>query len=246
MNKVKTFIVVCCILVVVCAVTVYWYLQLPPPLEDRLKNAEETVKWVKAIQWDRVKDSMSREEFEKGPTAIHCNKVLEFFKDRKSLELPQIVNAMITAPIISMDLDWLEEESKKNLQREILYIDLYWLEDGFSTEGVRMTQIKGDRRQTYELPIISKFNFWDAESRRMHKETAYRFGGFPVTIGDTFALKNSKDSGSPIIVFPRDILESKILISIYDRKGDEGKPVELTISENARGFILQQSANALD
>lgn len=246
MNKVKTFIVACCILVVVCAIACYWYSQLPPSLEDRLKNAEETARWVKAIHWDRVKDSMSREEYEKGPTAIHCNKVLEFFKDRKSLELPQIVDAMITAPIISMDLEWLEEESKKNIQREILYIDLYWLEDGFSTEGARMTQIKGDRRQIYKLPIITKFNFWDPESRRMHKETAYRFGVFPVTIGDTFALKNSNDSGSPVIVFPRDILESKLLISIYDSKGNEGKPVELTISENAREVILQQSANVLD
>lgn len=246
MSKVKTFIVVCCILVVVCAIAVYWYLQLPPSLEDRLKNAEETAKWIKAIQWDRVKDSMSREEFEKGPAAIHCNKILQFLKDRKTLELPQIVDAMITAPLISMDLDWLEEESKKNLQREILYIDLYWLEDGFNTEGIRITQIKEDQRETYELPIIRKSNFWDAGTRRAHKETALTFGIFPGKVGDTFALKNLKDSESPIIVFPRDILESKILISMYDRKGNEGKSVELMILENAREVILKQSANTLD
>ncbi len=188
MNKVKTFIVVCCILVVVCAVTVYWYLQLPPSLEDRLKVAEDTAKWVKAMQWDLLKDSMSREEFEKGPAAIHCNKILQFLKDRKTLELPQIVDVLIST----------------NPSKD-LFLDLYWLEDGFGTEGIRITQIKEDQRETYELPIIRKFNFWDAESRREHKETALRFGIFPGTVGDTFALKNLKDSGSPVIVFPLDI-----------------------------------------
>jgi len=194
-------------------------------LEDRLKDAEDTAKWVKAMQWDLLKDSMSREEFEKGPAAIHCNKILQFLKDRKTLELPQIVDVLIT---------------------KRLSLHLYWLEDGFRTEGIRITQIKEEHRETYELPIISKFNFWDAESRREHKKTALRFGIFPGTVGDTFALKNLKDSGSPVIVFPLDILESKILISVYDRKGNEGKPVELMILENAREVILQQSANALD
>jgi len=223
MSKVKITVFALSILVILSVTVWYFYSQLPPPLEDRLKSAEETAKWVKAMQWDLLKDSMSREEFEKGRAAVHSNKILQFLKDRKTLELPQIVEVLIST----------------NPSKD-LFLDLYWLEDGFSTEGIRITQIKEDQRETYELPIIRKFNFWDAESRREHKETALRFGIFPGRVGNTFALKNLKDSGSPIIVFPRDILESKILISIYDRKGNEGKPVELMILGNAREVILQE------
>lgn len=238
MRKVRILTIAFYILAVLSVITWYlWYsyLPLPAPLEHRLAMAEETIKEAITTRWELVKNSVPPEEFAKQPEIIRYNNALQFLKNRSTLERPYLVQA---------DISYGTPIGHKEAQ---LMLTLEWLEDGFQTEGILLTQIRQGHKHGYGLGVFSRFDFWDNRERcRKHIGTAIRRVIWSVVIGNEYMFKESSVSGVPLIVVPADILDSQTLIRISDNKRNTSDPIELSIEETAREFILKESGQAID